>query len=256
MKPTIRLNVRRLKPLEGKDYAEVIFFGDLHLGHPQCHLKKAIEMLKYCLEKNIYVLFMGDLMESGLTTSIGDSVYQQRLNPQEQMEAVIEMIIPIKEAGLCLGFLMGNHEMRIRKTSGIDISKNICRELKIPYLGYACWNLWYVGNQSYTIYAWHGASGARFIYTKLKSVVDLSHYFTADLIAMAHVHSLTSDSIERQYVDKGSKQVKVRKAHILITGSYLAYDDSYSQMKGFPPTKLGSPKVKFMSDRFDLHISF
>ena len=256
MKPTIRLNKQHLENVAGKDYAEVIFMGDWHLGHPQCHTNKIQDMLDYCVEKNIYMLFMGDMMESGLTTSVGDSVYYQKLNPQEQMETVMKMISPITEKGLCLGYHAGNHEMRIRKVTGIDIAKNICRELKIPYLGYACWNLWYIGKQSYTIYSYHGKSGSKFIYTKLKSAVDISHYFIADLVAVAHMHSLTSDSIERQYVEKSSKQVKVRKAHILITGSYLAYDDSYAQIGGYPPTKLGSPKVKFFSDRFDLHISF
>mgnify|MGYP001585639044 CR=1 FL=1 len=255
MKPTIRLNVKRLA-VNKKGYAEVLFFSDLHLGHPQCHLKKATEMLKYCLENNIYVVFLGDMMESGLTSSVGDSVYHQKLNPQEQMEAVIELIKPLAQKNLVLGYLLGNHEQRIRKTTGIDVSKNICRELGISYLGYACWNLWYVGNQSYTLYLWHGSSGSKFIYTKLKSAVDVSHYFIADLIAVAHMHSLTSDSIERQFVDKATKTIKIKKAHILITGHYLGFDDSYAQEKGYPPSKIGSPKVKFFSDKFDLHISF
>ena len=85
-----------------------------------------------------------------------------------------ESFNPLAEKNLIVGYLTGNHESRVNKELGIDISKIICKELKIPYLGYAGWSLFYVGNQSYSLYSTHGASSATLKHTKLKSILDLS----------------------------------------------------------------------------------
>lgn len=255
MKPTIRLHRESLEMRGGKDYAEVMFMSDLHAGHPQSWTDRFREFLDYAIERGIYVIFLGDLLESGLTTSIGDSVYQQKLNPQEQYEMVLELIRPVCEKKLCLGFCLGNHENRIKIQTGIDVAKNMCRELKIPYLGYACWNLWYVGSESYTVYVWHGSSGARFPHSKLKVAYDTSNSFWCDVFAMAHVHDVLANPVERQFVDKTKKQVRVHKQLIVITGHFLGYDGSYAQQKGFAPSKLGSPRVLFNGSRHDVHIS-
>ena len=255
MKPTIRLHTVHLEPRRGKNYAEVMFMGDLHLGHPQSWVARFKEFLEYCIAHQIYVFFMGDMIESGLTSSIGDSVYQQKLNPQEQMEAVMELIKPVVKKGLVVGYLAGNHEFRIKKETSIDVAKNICREMKIPYLGYACWNLFYVGTQHYSVYTYHGSSGSRFIHTKLKAAIDLSHYMMSDLLVMAHVHDVDSTPIERQYVDLHTHSVKVKKQYVVLSGHYLGYDKSYAQEKGYPPSKLGSPRVLFNAKEKDIHVS-
>jgi predicted MPP superfamily phosphohydrolase len=153
------LNTQHLTPLKGKDHADVCFIGDIHYGHPQSLLEKVKELLTWCLKTKTHIFLMGDLIESGLTTSVGDSVYQQKLNPQEQVEAVTEMLRPVRH--LILGSLAGNHEYRIKKNTSIDVMKNMCRELQIPYLGYAGWNLLYVGKESYSVYTYHGASGSK-----------------------------------------------------------------------------------------------
>lgn len=250
----VRLNRQRLNTND-RGYASLIAFGDSHWGHPQSDVERSQRMLEYCLEHEIYLICMGDLMESGLTTSVGDSVYQQKLNPQEQMEFTIEQLEPLANRGLILGYLMGNHELRIRKRTGVDISKAICRILKVPYLNYACWNLFYVGKQSYSIYAWHGASAARYSHTRLKAVTDITRYISADCILMAHTHSLMEDSCLVQVVNRTKKKVVEKKVHVILTGSYLTWDLSYAQEKGYSIPKLGSPKIKLFADKRDIHIS-
>ena len=248
------LNRRKLELKATKPYAELLFLGDVHYGSNNCCVDKFRAMVDYCLKEKIYVLFMGDMLEAATRYSIGSGVYDQ-LNPQKQYEDMLGFLKPLAEAGLITGYLSGNHEDRILKETGIDVSKNLCRELKVPYLGAAGWSLLYVGNQAYTIYAIHGASGSRFDYTKLKAVMDMSHYFQADIIAHAHVHSVLTNAVERQIIDRTRKIVEVRKAHCILTGHYLGYDKSYAQAKGYPPSKLGSPKAKLFGDRWDIHVS-
>ena len=252
----IRLNRQRLNLKNGKEYAELIFFGDLHYGHPGCDIERAARMRDYCLCKGVYVLGMGDYVEAGLRESVGDSVYEQELNPQKQLEFVIEFLEPLAKKGLLLGLLAGNHEARILKATSVNIVKIMARVLGVPYLHYACWNLFYVGEESYTVYALHGTTSSRFVHTKLKALVDISHNFDADLIVMGHVHELADASTLVQKVDRKRKTVTERKKFLLLTGHYLRYDRSYAQEKGLPLGKMGSPKAKLFANKHDIHISY
>lgn len=248
----IRLN-RPVLDIGRNAYATIVFWGDLHLGHPQCNREKAVTKLKYSLDKHHYVLGMGDFLECGLCSSVGDSVYKQRLNPQEQMEDMIEMLQPLADAGLLLGIHEGNHEQRITKVTGLDVTKNMARILGVPYLGYAVWHYIKVGNQTYSMYSYHGKSGSRFKHTKLKAAVDVAAYFEADIIAMGHVHDLAIETIRRQRVNKRKRTVEERKVHIVLTGAYLEYDKTYAQAAGYPPAGIGSPKIKLNGKKWSIH---
>jgi hypothetical protein len=253
----IRLNKRRLGVKKSKDYAELLFNGDWHIGYPTCLREEIQENLDYCLCKKVYLLLMGDLMEAGTKDSVGDSVYRQILHPQAQLDEIIAMLTPLAKAGLLLGAYRGNHENRIIKATGIDPMKVICAVLGIPYLGGAMWNLLYVGNQSYKIYALHGKSGARMLWTKVKAATDIAQNVApnAHIVAMGHVHE--NVTIERDFMDVSAKRKKVvqPKRFVILTGHYLGYDNSYAQEGGMGLGRKGSPKVKLFSEKFDIHAS-
>lgn len=101
------------------------------------------------------------ILESSTRGSVGDGVYAQIINPQQQVDKIISLLKPLADAGLILGYHGGNHEFRITKESGIDVSKMICGILKVPYLGEACWSLFRVGSNNYKIYTLHGCSGSK-----------------------------------------------------------------------------------------------
>ena len=249
----IRVNQQTLEVRKGKNYAELLFFGDLHYGSLGCDIDRAKRQLEYCLENNVYVLIMGDMIDCGLKSSVGASVYEQLVNVQSQIEFILDLLKPLVEAGLVVGIHTGNHEDRVTKEAGIDITKNWARELNIPYLGSACWSVFTVGSQRYTCYSLHGSSGSRFLYTKLKALLDISHSFSADIMAMGHVHELDSAF---QLVQRlvGNTVVEVKKL-IILTGHYVKYEGGYVQRQGYPISKLGSPKIKLFADKKDIHVS-
>ena len=246
----IRCNKQTLQT-KPKGYAEVIFFGDVHIGSPECDLERAERMLEYCLKNRIYVFLMG-----ANRYSVGAGVYEQPITPQKQFEVALELLKPLADAGLVLGNIQGNHEFRLYKDCGVNITKLLSGQLGIPYLGDACWNVFSVGGQKYRLYTLHGASGSRYVYTKLKSLVDISHNFSCDIMAMGHVHESADTSILVQEIEPRTGKVIERKKFLIITGHYLRYDRSYAQTKGLPIGKMGSPKVKFFSDKKDIHISW
>jgi len=255
-KRRVRLNTAVLQPRVNKNYAELLFFGDVHYGHPQCLKDKAQNMLEYALTHNVYVLLMGDYIEAGTRDSIGDSVYQQTLNPQRQMEDMIEWFTPLAKKGLIIGMHEGNHEFRITKATGVNITKIMARVLGIPYLGYSCWNLLRVEGKNYTVYSTHGTSSSKYKHTKMKAVMDLTQWIDADIIAMGHVHSIASEPIIKQSINLKNKVVSENKCYVCLTGSYLSWDSSYAQMMNMPITKIGSPKTKLFTDKKDIHFSF
>ncbi len=252
----IRLNQQTLTIRGGKGYSEVVFLGDIHLGSPQCDEERVLRQVNYCLEKNVYVYLMGDLIEMATRYSIGAGVYEQKWNGQSQVERIVEILKPLAEKKLIIGFIEGNHERRVYKETGVNVANYIANELGTRNLGYASWNLFRVGRQNYTVYAWHGVSAARFEWTKLKAAVDVANSFDCDLFAMGHVHQCSDTAKLYQSVNLRNKTVVEKKKFVLITGHYLSYDGGYAQERGYSPAKLGSPKVKFFSEKKDIHISW
>ena len=252
----IRLNRQTLKIKRNKDYAELIFWGDIHFGYPTCNIRKAKDMLEYALDKKVYILLMGDLIEAGLKDSIGDSMYRQKLNPQRQMEVMIKLLKPVAKEGLIIGLHMGNHEQRITKNTSIDISKLMAKFLEVPYLRYSCWSLLSVAGQRYALYSTHGSGGSRFKHTKLKAVMDIAAWINSDIIAFGHVHSIASEVIIKQKFSRVANKIVNEQQYVCLTGSYMEWDDSYAQAANMPITKLGSPKAKIFADKRDVHFSF
>jgi hypothetical protein len=250
----IRLNRQKLALRDGKNYAEVVFFGDWHYGSPQSDNDRALRMLDYCHKKKIYVFLMGDLLEMATRDSIGGGVYEQEKIGQSQYESMLEYLRPLANAKLILGMLTGNHEERVYYATGVNVTKAMARELKIPYLADACWNEFTVGSQKYSVYSLHGRTSARFDGTSLQMVERVSHSFNADLVACGHAHKCVNGSILVQQVVNG--RIKESKKFIMITGSYLSYDGGYYSKLGGQISKMGSPKVKFQADEHGLNISW
>jgi hypothetical protein len=199
---------------------------------------------------------MGDIIEMATRYSIGAGVYEQKETPNLQIGKAVELLKPLADKGLIIGILSGNHEDRAYKEVGIDVTGFMANQLGVKSLGYACWNLFRVGKQNYTVYAWHGTSAARHDYTKLKVAVDTSAYFDCDLFCMGHVHACMDNALLSQSIDLRDRTIKESKKFIIITGHYLKYDGGYAQIRGMSPSKLGSPKVKFFTEKKDIHTSW
>ena len=78
----IRCNKQKLVCKTGKDYAEVLFIGDVHWGSPQCDKPRFLAMIDYALKNRLYVFLMGDLIEMATRHSVGGGVYEQEFAGQ------------------------------------------------------------------------------------------------------------------------------------------------------------------------------
>jgi hypothetical protein len=208
-----------------------------------------------CLTNKIYVLGMGDYIECGTTSSVGDSVYRQKLNPQEQMEEVVRLFKPLAEAGLIIGLLSGNHERRLMKAVGLDIVKVICSELDVKYLGHSAFHIWRVGREVYTVFSTHGSSGARLPYSKIRAALDVFRYVDTELVLYGHVQSLDHHTTLYHRVNVNKKKIDEMKRHAVLTGSFMDYFDSYGEEKNLPPVKTGIARITLRGDKHEIHVS-
>jgi predicted nucleotidyltransferase len=102
--------------------------GDWHLGSEHCDvklIKKQIETIKQ--DKTARVILMGDLAETATKESVGAGVYEQSENAQQQMMKVKNLLYDIRH--IIDGAVTGNHEERIYKQSGFDLTLYLCQML-------------------------------------------------------------------------------------------------------------------------------
>lgn len=248
-----RMIEKRLE-LDKDGRAEVICFGDVHYGHPNCNWQKAQGYLDYALKHHQYILGMGDLIECVLPTSKGE-IFGQVVSPQEQTQFIAEALAPLAEAGLIIGLHRGNHCCRVMQATSFDPIAIICKQLKVRHLGDACYQMWRVGKQNYTAYTIHGRSGAKLPQTKLLACRKLTEIASAECYFMGHLHTLETSAAIFYDFNRNTKQKETRTRHFCITGSFLEYEGSYAEANGWIPARTGCPRVTFESETHDIHIS-
>lgn len=254
-----QVNIITLDP-NGKGRGYLVPIGDLHWGAETCNEQKVLDTLKYCWDRKIPIIGMGDWMECGLSDSVGDSVYTQTLNPQKQFDELVELFQPFADAGLLSGIHAGNHEERISQRVGLDITRQMARILGVRLFDDGQFHLIRCGKQSYTAWSHHGASGARLPYTKIKGILDTARWVSAELHLMGHVHSLDSITQNFYMVDKRNKRVIRERRTFVLTGHFLEYRaksgrGSYAAKKLMIPSKTGVAKVCFDANEHKINVS-
>lgn len=246
------LNYKKNFNLTEDNKCLICFKGDEHLGSKYHDINLHKKMINWILSNpNMYVILMGDALETATKDSVGAGIFEQDSLVQEQLDIFVDLHKDLAKENRILGIHVGNHEFRVYKHSGLNLTKILVSQLNhyspdpIKYLDHGILHYFQIGNQNYTLYTTHGGSGASNITGKLKAVMDLEKVVDADLYAMGHTHGLGHVSEKRYTVDKKKRKIIEREKFFLNTGSYLSYWGSYAQMKGYTVQKKGSPVVEF-----------
>ena len=226
------------------DEIKILPLSDIHIGSKQVNKIRLNEAIREIRENNnVFTILTGDLIDMTLKNSIG-SVYENELTPMQQVEILIDLLEPIKDKILVVS--SGNHERRCEKDTSIDILKLVCGQLGIlDRYANSSWYLYlYFGEKvygrkapmCYTICGYHGAGGGRSIGSNLNRLVDISNIAVADLYVMSHTHTPASTKKCIYIPDYGNKALILREMHYLMTNSFLEYNNSYGETKGFHPS--------------------
>ena len=253
------------KVIETKaDQIEIVAFGDIHLGNPNCKFNKFKEIVNYIKNTpNCYGIGMGDYIECILPKD-------KRFDPHtdievsdpvvsEYIDIIVKTLEPIKDKILCL--LTGNHEYHIHSDGYCEPTKEICRRLfgseKGVYGGFSAFLKLKVKPKTHrpslVFFLHHGWCAGRKTGSVVNNVEGLSQYWDADVYLVGHSHKLWA-----------TRQVKIgwggqRKVIFGNTGTFLETcswgKTSYSERAAYPPLKLGVLKIKYYPKRGDIHVS-
>ena len=237
----------------GYDKIKLVPFGDVHYGAKECNIERAKDTIAWVKSRpDARVILMGDLINCSTKNSVGAGPFEETRSGQNQYDDIVELLTPIKDK--IYGALQGNHEYRIFKETGYDITKMLSKELGVKNYGYGIFLKLQVKDQNYVIYATHGSSGATLPYTKIKKVLDMGRFIDAELFLYGHVHSLQVHTQYYKTVNLRNKSVEKRKRYYVLTGHYLNYEDSYAEMKTILPEKQGSPTITLTGGDAGKHI--
>lgn len=235
-------------------YAEVIEIhplADIHLGDIHSDFKIVTKKLEHIQNtENAYCILNGDLMDAAIASSVGDT-YGAALQPMEQLQQCVKIFEPIK--GKILAVLPGNHEQRIYKADGLDITSLMCSQLGIQEKYSPTTALLFIrfgqGNRSsryrpqlYTIYVTHGTGGGRREGGKVNRLADLASIVDADVYVHAHTHLPLVFKEAFFRVSRSNSSVDETEKLFVNTAASLSYG-GYGDAQGYKPASRKYPVI-------------
>lgn len=230
---------------------QILPLADLHIGDIHSNGQKILEWLKYIEDTpNCYTILNGDLMDTAVKTSIGDT-YGATLRPMEQLQQCVKLFEPIREK--VLSVQGGNHEARIYRNDGLDVTQMFCNQLQIGDLYSPESALIFVqfGRQNgkyhnlpmlYSIYCVHGAGAGKREGSKLNRLADLANIIDADIFLHSHVH--LPMIMRNSYFRVDTRKCTTHKVDRLFlnTSSSLDYG-GYGEAQSYKPNSLETPLI-------------
>ena len=212
---------------------------------------------------NAFALLNGDLMNMATKNSKSD-VYADKYNPDEQLDRCIERYWPIRNK--ILGVNEGNHERRISRDTGIQVTKRFARELGIEdrYSPGGLYIILRVGQTSrktkesngsgkvrqicYTIYMTHGARSGRKAGSKVNALMELSNIVNADIYIHSHSHLGAIIPGVVNVPDLRNDKILVNDTLYINTAAALDYG-GYGEIGEFQPVSKKSPIIYLCGTR-------
>lgn len=242
----------------------LVILSDLHYGNQYCSEKHFLRTVDWIDKtEDCVVLLNGDLCESAIRTSVSD-IYKQVGTPDDQKKQVVNWLLPIKNK--ILGATTGNHEQRIYRESGTDISDYIAERLEVPYRPEGMlYKLSFGDNNNrmagapyvFWIYITHGYGGARTKGGKAVKVERLSYWLLADVFAMSHDHEGNVAPSVRFEADNRGTEIEhgfltgvVREKRIMLvkTSAFIKFG-GYAETGGFSPSDLSTPIINLLTPK-------
>ena len=244
-------------------YAEIIELhpmADLHIGDSCSDYKLIMERIEHIKNTpNAYCILDGDLMDTAIASSIGDT-YGANLQPMEQLKQCVKIFEPIKDKVLAV--LPGNHENRVYRADGIDLTALLCTQLGIAdrYSDTTAVLFIRFGKkgqghkerpQLYTCYVTHGAGGGRKEGGKVNRLADLACIVDADIYVHGHTHLplVFRESFFR--LSRTTNSVEIVDKLFVNTAAALNYG-GYGDKAGFKPASKRSPVIYLHGLRHDM----
>ena len=180
--------------LECKKTSNLWVLNDVHFGAKACRIDKFKERIeKIKKDKNAIVILNGDLLEAIHFNDPRfdiDSVDPKYNTVNKQYVGMRKILEPIKNKIVAVGD--GNHEYKIKKYSGMDISRLYAEEFNAIYYGDALIIKLTIAKKEYNCLIIHGGSGSTTMTGNIGAIKKYADNMetTPDVVIMGHVHRL------------------------------------------------------------------
>ena len=233
---------------------EIEFLSDAHFGDAFCRqyeVRRHIERIR--IDSNKYLICNGDLINNALCQSVSDT-YSETMNPQEQLDAMYELLLPIKDRILVI--IEGNHELRSYKQAGIKPMEQLAnmlygKEHASNVYSTGAWLLYlsFGMNQRresrqtiYSIYGKHGSGGGKRVGSKMNRLEDMATIIDADVFVHSHTHVPAIFKNARYRVDYRNRKVTEHEQTFINTNAWLGFG-GYGEEMGFSPASTTPPRL-------------
>lgn len=237
--------------------------ADLHIGDLHSDYRGIMERIEHIKNTpNAYCILDGDLMDCAISSSIGDT-YSATVQPMEQLKHCVKLFKPLADDGKILAVLPGNHEQRIYRQDGIDMTELMCAQLGIPQKYSPTTALLFIRfgkktakrhghGQCYSVYVTHGSGGGKKPGGKVNRLADLACIVDADCYITGHTHLplIFKESYFR--VNCSASSVAPVEKLFCNLGASLDYG-GYGDAQGFKPASKKSPVIYLDGTKHDMY---
>lgn len=108
---------------------QLYVLSDVHIGDPCADLKLLEQVINKIKETpDMYVILLGDILNTAIVNSKSD-IYSETFNMAKAQETALKYLLPIKDK--ILAMTPGNHENRVWKSVGLDVSLWLAEKLGV-----------------------------------------------------------------------------------------------------------------------------
>ena len=152
--------------------------------------------------------------------------------------------------------MLGNHEYHLVSDGYGDLIKRLATELGTAYAGFSCFlriDTKEKPIRKIIIYAHHGWFAGRQVGSKANNIINLMRDYEADLYLCGHSHDLFGIRRSRIFFEGAKDIIFANTGSFLETATWGI--SGYGERAGYPPTKLGTLKIRWYPDKDEIHIA-
>ena len=247
----------------------VIPISDVHLGSPECMEQEFIQFVSKVKEaENVYLILGGDLIENGTRSSVGSSVFRQKMSPSEQKREMANILEPIRDRLLCV--LPGNHERRSGRDSDDDPCYDIAVKLDCEHLyreniafikirlgkeDYKTCQISGPLRPTYVLTVVHGSGGGMLTGGAVNRAERFGYVIDgADALILGHTHRPYITQPGKIYIDRQNNKVSIKPFKVISATSWLEYG-GYAAQKMLTPTTHCLNKLILKGDKKEIIVT-
>lgn len=245
-----------------KDGVVIRHLADLHIGSPNCDVSMIKHLVAENVENHWFCCLGGDILDVGLKSSKSDC-YTQTMTINKALDKAYKLLKPLADAGLILGAVQGNHENRLTRDAGLDLTYQLmCRfGLEELYNPNSVLAVIRVGKRrdalrkskkgsvrrdiayTYVVHLTHGHGGGTTPGGRANALTRARLKIDADVYLQGHTHHSDVQLGSCLRVNRSSASVSQIEQVFVCCGSCLTYDDSYGEAMNLSPSDNRFPRV-------------